>query len=403
MIRIGILGHDFMEWGGGLDFIRMVCASLHATGEPLELHLLLPVRGPRLLAQRAVRQARRLVARSLGRKGSPSHAPSLSDITEAVAHTGGTVRIHEIDSGTRALQRAFRRLSLDVLLPVFRPLRLGRDTPWIGYIYDFQHHHLPHFFGERERADRDRDFALMLERAPVVIVNARAVERDAMQFRPDAEARLVALPFSAAPSPAWLTLDVDAVRRRYAIQSPYLIVCNQFWVHKDHGTALEAFAQVSAEHPDLLLVCTGATSDYRNPAHFDELMKLAGERGIRPRLRVLGLIPKADQIALVRGATALVQPTLSEGGPGGGAVYDAVALGVPALVSDIDVNREIDEPNVTFFRTGDPQDLANAIRALLKAGTAPRRAPEELLAAGRERRRRCGQTLLDAIALARGR
>lgn len=88
------------------------------------------------------------------------------------------------------------------------------------------------------------------------------------------------------------------------------------------------------------------------------------ELGIDQKVRILGLIPKVDQIALMRGSLALIQPTLFEGGPGGGAVYDAVGLGVPCIVSDIDVNREIDEDAVCFFKTGDADDLFMAMNTI---------------------------------------
>ena len=58
-MRIGILGQGFVEWGGGIDFLRMVVSSLHHSGASLELHALVPSRGPRLSALRALRRAYR--------------------------------------------------------------------------------------------------------------------------------------------------------------------------------------------------------------------------------------------------------------------------------------------------------------------------------------------------------
>ena len=58
----------------------------------------------------------------------------------------------------------------------------------------------------------------------------------------------------------------------------------------------------------------------------------------------------------------MLQPTLFEGGPGGGATFDAVALGVPSILSDLPVNLEINDPIVTFFKTGCAEALANALK-----------------------------------------
>jgi glycosyltransferase involved in cell wall biosynthesis len=403
MLRIGLLGQHFIDWAGGLEFLRMLGASLNAVDQPLEVHLLLPVRGPELAARKAVRRLRSMVDGWRGRPTVPSYAPSMRDIREAFAQGDRPVHLHEIGTGTAALERAFGRLRLDVLIPAFHPLATGPAVPWVGYLYDFQHRHLPHLFSEQERVVRDRQFSAVLDSASVVIVNARAVERDALEFRPQMRARIVPMPINASPPREWFASDAAATRSRYGLDQPYLIICNQFWIHKDHRTAFDAFARIAGEFPELQLVCTGATSDYRDPGHFEGLLEFARTRGIRERLHILGLVPKQDQIDLVRGARAVVQPTLSEGGPGGGAAYDAIALGVPALVSDIPVNLEIEEPNVTFFRAGDPQALADAVRTLLSVPAPPAAEPDQLIRAGNERRRRCGLALLRAIDMARTR
>jgi glycosyltransferase involved in cell wall biosynthesis len=62
-----------------------------------------------------------------------------------------------------------------------------------------------------------------------------------------------------------------------------------------------------------------------------------------------------------------MQPTLYEGGPGGGATFEAIGMGTPAVVSDIPVNREIDQGGVHFFRAGDAIDLAEKALPILVA------------------------------------
>src|SRR5690606_31986705 len=92
----------------------------------------------------------------------------------------------------------------------------------------------------------------------------------------------------------------------------------------------------------------------------------------------LGLIAKSDQLALLRGCRALLQPTLFEGGPGGGSVYEAVGLGVPVIASDIAINREIDRGSVTFFRAGNCDDLAEKMSRVL-AVQPIQHSPETLM------------------------
>lgn len=399
-MKLGILGHGFIEWGGGLDFLRMICESLRASQPDAELHLLLPTHGPRLEAQRQLQRVKRIAKRLLGRPAVAAKTPARHIIEEFAASLSVPITVHHIDLGSGAIAAAAARLGLAAVLPSVQPLKLPGTLPWVGYIADFQHTHLPHFFSAEEIAARNRNFDDMLRRARSVIVNSRQAAIDIQDHLPGRPARVFALPFSAAPNPNWLQSG-PAPLARYGIHDRYFLISNQFWQHKDHLTAYRALAQVVSEHPDVQLVCTGEPHDFRNPAHFDMLTREAQNLGITAQLKVLGLIPKTDQIALMRAARALVQPTLFEGGPGGGSVYDAVSLGVPALVSDVAVNREIDEPGVQFFKASDPADLARLMRQTLAQDRPPSPSPAELLQRGHQRRQACGDALMAAIQHAR--
>jgi glycosyltransferase involved in cell wall biosynthesis len=239
----------------------------------------------------------------------------------------------------------------------------------------------------------------MLTGARSLIVNARAVASDIARFHPDHQARIFSLPFSAAPQAKWLSTRPRLARREVSVNG-YFIVCNQFWKHKDHATLFDAFSLIAAEFPMINLVCTGATADYRDHDHFPSLVKKLTDQGLQTRVHILGMIPKIEQVDFLRDAIALIQPTLFEGGPGGGAVFDAISLGVPCLVSDIDVNRELDEPLVTFFSAQNASSLADKMRQALLGGHATRDTDMLLIERGNRRRQQCGVVLLEALRAA---
>ncbi|MDM0044624.1 glycosyltransferase family 1 protein [Variovorax dokdonensis] len=394
MMRVGILGHAFVDWGGGIDFLRVVMASLHQARPDLELHLLVPdgqLRPP------LVRLYRGLMRKD---RQPQVRRPAASHIDELAGSVGGAVTIHRVAPDRYALARLARELSLDVLMPAHNPLPADFPFPWVGYIADFQHRYLPQLFSKEECRSRDAHFSAMLMRARTVIVNSRAAARDIERFHPGSKARIFTLPFSAAPQAAWLEPSTG-VQARYGIHRRYFLIANQFWKHKDHGTAFAAFAAIADRHPDIHLVCTGPTDDYRDPNHFPALKKFLHDHNIAERVHVLGMIPKSDQIELMTSSIALLQPTLFEGGPGGGAVYDAVSLGVPCLVSDIEVNRELDESLVAFFSAGDSAELASHMIEALNQPHRPARDAKSLHQSGVARRIASGRTLLESIDHAR--
>ena len=365
----------------------------------MEIHFLVPGLGPRASLQRTHWRLRSLAKAVLRRGITSSYQPSRLDLQRSIDSFGIPIQTHNIDIGSRALEREAKRLKLDVLLPSFYALPFGSELPWLGYLYDFQHRHMPDFFSVKEREQRDFHFASMLKHAPAVIVNSKSVEADIERFYPDARTQVFALPFSTAPTKSWLSISEDVAREAYLIPPRYFIICNQFWIHKDHATAFAAFAEIAKipEYADVDLVCTGSTSDHRSVGHLDRLLAQLDEMNIRSRVHILGLIPKNDQIGLMKGAAALLQPTLSEGGPGGGAVYDAIAIGTPSIVSNIPVNLEIaNEDLISFFPAGDASMLAMAMKSIL-ANHKIDLASDVLLNKGMARRIHCGKILLSAI------
>jgi glycosyltransferase involved in cell wall biosynthesis len=264
----------------------------------------------------------------------------------------------------------------------------------IGYIFDFQHYYLPELFTEHMRKSRNKRFQHIANDSTGIVVNARTVARDVERFLNIPADQILALPFSPYAHRWWFELDPSVAQGRYGIHDEYVMICNHFWKHKDHATALRAFAllrQLPGMN-NLQLVMTGDTIDHRDPAHFHKLHNQCIDLGIMQSTHFLGLIPKQDQLALLRGSAALLQPTLFEGGPGGGSAYEAIGLGVPVVASDIPVNLEIDQGNVQFFRAGDAEDLSAKTASIL---TRPLPRPERdvLLAQGDAKLVRLGNAI----------
>ncbi len=406
-ITIAILGRGFVNWGGGIDLLRILVNGLTAVqSDDQPIYVLLPRDNWR---NRLVMLLLTAHARIIAALTNAAHRPALSlrrdekQLRSAFATYGKRVEVRFFDDTDRGLQESLRAVRADVVLPCMYSLGRSFKVPWIGYILDFQHVHLPHLFSRWNRYYRRYTYNTLLREARTILVNARAVEADARRLYPGSGAVIAALPFAPSLRKEWLTVDVEGARRKYGVPERYFIICNQFWVHKDHKTAFRAFASALRDLPNtdrpLALVCTGSMDDYRAPYHMGELRALLKDLGITDHVLLLGHIAKEEQIALLRGAIAVVQPTLFEGGPGGGALYDAVALGVPSIVSDIPVNREIDDAFVHYFAPQQPEELA---RQMLEALRRPRPTMDdsELLVRSADRVRRLGETLQAAIRTA---
>src|SRR5450759_889423 len=181
-MRIGVLAEGLLEWGGGIDFLRIICDSLRLAMPEAQPAMVLLV--PRTDVVAAIRQGAPpwfgwFVASVRRRQIQPWRellreqqdrlpARRIDRVREAIRRDLPVLRFHG-DGELEAIARAER---LDCLLPSFRALSAEVRTPWIGYLYDFQHRHLPHLFNAADRAARDERFYAMAGSACHVIVNS---------------------------------------------------------------------------------------------------------------------------------------------------------------------------------------------------------------------------------------
>lgn len=374
-MRIVALGYGFINWSGGRDFLQSCIKSLIAIYKrPLEIYLLVPynARIP-----------------DIEMKATAEWIKNMTSIARVVGYS---------HSGNADIVYCLDRIKADVVIPSMQPLGKDFPYPWVGYIYDFQHEFCPELFSSKEIQTRQLLFDLMLSEANAIIVNSRAVKDDVYKYYPETACRVFSLPFSPILEMSWLEESGD-ISQKYSIPEKYFIICNQFWIHKDHITPIEALAILKEEGAAQIdIVCTGNTHDDRFPGYFDKLSEKIREYNLDNNIHILGYIPKADQIQLMRNAVAVIQPSLFEGGPGGGSVREALAVGIPAIVSDIPVNREIGDDKVTFFQTGSASDLAKKMDQALKINHAQRSEIATLLESGKVYEKAVGARLIEAIA-----
>jgi glycosyltransferase involved in cell wall biosynthesis len=392
---LAISAGSLARWTGGIDFLRFCVSALDSVAPDTSWKILLPRETATQAAMKSLKGAVKKVA---GIKNSAPTVVAKAALVDALKGYGTSISVVEFSDSHKGLTAAMTQARAQSLFPCTHSLGIRFPFGWIGYIPDLQHKRLPQWFSSRDSKARDRLFARLLTDAPAVVVNSAAVVRDIEEFFPNHRARLFSLPF-CPPANVLSVPDKKkaSIRNMYGLPQNYFMISNQFWVHKDHETAFRALSLVRESGHDIHLVCTGNVSDYRWPQHFSELMRLIEEKGLQKYIHILGLIPKCDQLEMMRSAIAVVQPTLFEGGPGGGSVYDAISLNVPSIASDIPVNREIDIGVVRFFAPGSAEDLAVKMIEFVEN---PPEMPAEVdtFAKLRQRQKEYGKFLLNISA-----
>lgn len=325
-MKIAIPGKNFNRMCGAIDFLRMLIKSLTAAQDN-KFYLLLPYSCPEDIEDTKI------------------HFMEFENDIEIVPY------LHpDIHSALDLIQP-------DVIIPTYDDF----EYPQVSYLFDCQHKYYPEFFTQKEIDFRDGYFQRIVNTKKSIIVNSDDAKNDLMKFFGAKKENIFNLPFCPILNKNHLSALEYDVLEKFNLPSKYFIISNQFWIHKSHITAFEAVKILKNKgYRDICLVCTGTVEEPRCPEYIDMLKSKIKEWDIEDNIRLLGFIDKAEQIELLKNSVSVIQTTLFEGGPGGGSVYDAVAVGQRAILTDIDINLELkNEQNLKYFRARDVDDLAN--------------------------------------------
>ena len=248
-----------------------------------------------------------------------------------------------------------------------------------SWIYDFQHVHLPEYFSAAEIQRRNNGFQRIAQHAKLVVFSSRDSENDFKKLYPYSKSVTRVLHFHTLIPDEWYAPDPQEVQKKYNLPDEFLLCSNQFYTHKNHMRLFEALSDLYKTGRGKPLVCTGPTMDPRTPDYFRKVEQKIQDLGIKDYVHILGVIPREEQLQLMRRALAVVQPSLFEGWST--VIEDARTLGKTMVLSDLAVNYEQAPKYAVYFDRHDASDLARKIASLLldlKPGPDPVREQQAL-------------------------
>ncbi len=229
----------------------------------------------------------------------------------------------------------FHDAQIGVLFPALPCEAPG--IPFVFWLSDFQYLELPGLFGEKLcqwYADNARN---NVAKASLIVLSSEHAYRTMREVFPEALQRARIVHFCSVPDETWWRLDPAKVAEQNNIDR-FLLFSNQFTHHKNHEVIFDAVRILRDRGSDLLLVCTGSTYGFRGDDYFNKLTQFIDKYDLHSNIRILGMVPRDEHVALMRRSIAMIQPSRFEGWST--AVEDAKTLGKTLLVSDIEVHRE---------------------------------------------------------------
>jgi glycosyltransferase involved in cell wall biosynthesis len=261
-------------------------------------------------------------------------------------------------------QSLLNELHVDVVFESARFFGWRLKQGAIAWFPDFQHRLMPSMFPRRAFWRRELGFWAQILSGRRLMVSSEDAAGHFRSLYPTGHERLHVTRFSVPAGDAAVGTPVDVLRGKYALPRQYFFLPNQFWRHKNHKVVVDALAILRNRGVEAVVVCTGAKSDPRAPAYFDDLMENVKVAGLADAFRVLGLLPYADLVGLMSGARALINPSLFEGWST--PVEEARANGLPLLLSSISVHQEQAGDIALFFDPASASDLADQIERMAR-------------------------------------
>ena len=277
-----------------------------------------------------------------------------------VPHTLARIARH-LDLNDPFLPSFLRKNGIDV---VSHAHKLS-SVPTIGWIPDFQHLHLPHFFEEKELSGRSKEYQDDARRCNRIIVSSHDALKDLASFAPESIGKASVLQFVASPPSLLDPLSVEEMNLRSKVGERYFILPNQFWVHKNHGVVIDALAIAKESVPGIVVVATGAQKDYRNPNYYGEIENRVRSRGVAKNFIATGVVSRSMLWYLIFDAIAVINPSRFEGWST--SVEEAKSIGKSIILSDIATHVEQAPKYSSYFNVDDPATLADQLVAHWKA------------------------------------
>ena len=245
-------------------------------------------------------------------------------------------------------KRDIKKINPDIIFPVLD--NQYNKTKAIGYIFDLQHEYFKENFSKQIINQRRYELN-KLSKLDNFFVNSKKTRDDLVKFHKNfKDKKISVIPFTPNIQKKFLSQKIN-YQKFYRSNNKYFIICNQFWKHKNHLYALKTFEEYIKRKGKYNLILTGDINNVKNVDYINKIKKYLFNPIFKDRVFYTGNIEKEYQMALLKNSRALIQPSSFEGGPGAGAINEAISLDLPIIAFKIKIYKEIHYKKINYFNS----------------------------------------------------
>lgn len=251
---------------------------------------------------------------------------------------------------------------LDAIFPMHDyPVKSKLDAKLVSWYADLQHLYYPQFFTKKKRIERNARIKFILKNSKDLVVSSQAVKDDFLKFFKVSKNLKIHIYHFVSIIEGLPEMTFDEIRTKYNLPEHFYMISNQFHKHKNHKVVFEAVAELKKKNIEVCVGITGRFPDQPDSPYMQELHDIINKNDLNKSIVFLGLIPRGDQLLLMKYCKAIIQPSLFEGWST--VIEDAKSLQVPVIAANLNVNIEQLQDIGTYF---EPHNVAQLVSILEK-------------------------------------
>ncbi|MCW3804139.1 glycosyltransferase family 4 protein [Plebeiibacterium marinum] len=250
--------------------------------------------------------------------------------------------------------------NLDAIYPARNyPVKSRTKAKIVAWYADLQHKYYPKFFTRETLVHRAVRLFFMLKNSSDLVVSSRAVLDDFYRFYKIRKELNIHVFHFVSINKDFESNGIEQLRGKYNLPENYFMVSNQFHKHKNHKVLLLALARLNEIGIKKYIAMTGSFPQATNSQYIAELHELIEKHNLSDQINFLGLIPRADQIQLMKNCQAIIQPSLFEGWST--VIEDAISIQVPVIAANLPVNIEQLGDKAIYFEPHKDEQLSDIL------------------------------------------
>lgn len=229
----------------------------------------------------------------------------------------------------------------------------------IATIHDLGFYKNPELYHPLERIYQKISHTLLINRANKIIAPSQSTADDVAKYFPKAKNKIQVIyhGYNRDEFKVLSEQEKQIVKNKYNLPNKFLLYIGRIETKKNIQNLLRAFTIL--QHTDYHLVLAGRPGNYG----YRDIIELSRHKDIKDRVHFLGYISQNDYPLILASADVFVFPSLFEGF--GMPLLEAAACGVPMVVSDLLVLREVADQTALYFDPHQPAEIAKIIDSLL--------------------------------------